>query len=97
MLLVVIAIGFMIYFIDIMAISGNSMMPKAERPEEQPWQHEDLIRDPNQPTKINKSKAAASKPVISKFEELNCLVTAENSDRGRIAITIEPDGTLAGK
>jgi hypothetical protein len=98
MLLVVIAIGLIIYYVDISWMGGgNRMIPKQEKPEDQPWAKENLIRDANHPAKATKKPAANStKPVITKPLELKGVVAAKDAQRGHVVFTIQPDGTISG-
>jgi hypothetical protein len=99
MLLVVIAIGLMIYYMDIMAISGGGrMIQKQEKPEDQPWAKENLIKDDNQPAKPKKAAAAvkSEKPAITKTLALAGEVVTKDAKRGQVTFTIQPDGTIEG-
>jgi hypothetical protein len=98
MLLVVIAIGLILYYVDIVGITGgNRMIQKQEKPEDQPWAKEALIKDPNHPAKAAKKPAAnPAKPVISKTLALKGEVTTKGTQRGQVIFTIQPDGTLSG-
>ena len=96
MLLVVIAIGLMIYYADMMWMGGGQSV-KPEKPEDQPWAKENLIRDSNHPAKAAKKTAADStKPVISKPLALKGEVASKDAKRGQVVFTIQPDGTLSG-
>lgn len=98
MLLVVIAIGLIIYYVDIVGITGgNRMIQKQEKPEDQPWAKENLIRDANHPAKTAKKPAAnTTKPVITKPLALKGEAALKDTQRGQIVFTIQPDGTLSG-
>lgn len=97
MLLVVIAIGLLIYFMDIMAISGGDKLLKTEKPEKKVWDNEALIKDQNHPIRAPKPAANSPKPVISKPLALKADVTSAGAKRGQIVFTIQPDSTLAGE
>lgn len=98
MLLVVIAIGLIIYYIDMVGMTGgNRMIQKQEKPEDQPWANENLIRDANHPAKAAKKAAAnTAKPVITKPLALKGEVALKTAQRGQVVFTIQPDGTLSG-
>jgi hypothetical protein len=98
MLLIVIVIGLLIYYMDIMWIGGDTrLIRKAPPDQNQPWKYENLIRGPNQPVKsVTKSASASSKPVINKPLELKGEVATKNAKRGQITFTIQPDGTIDG-
>jgi hypothetical protein len=97
MLLVVIAIGMMIYYLDISWMGGgDSRMIKKEEAKP-PWENEALIKDPNHPARPTKKPAANStKPIITKPLELKGAVAAKDATRGQVVFTIQPDGTLSG-
>jgi hypothetical protein len=96
MLLVVIAIGMMIYYADMMWIGGGQTV-KQEKPEEQPWANEAIIKDPNHPVKATKKPAANStKPIITKPLALKGAVASKESQRGQVVFTIQSDGTITG-
>ena len=96
MLLVVIAIGMMIYYADMMWIGGGQTV-KQEKPQDQPWANESLIKDPNHPAKAAKKSAANStKPIISKPLALKGNVTSKDAQRGQVVFAIQPDGMLSG-
>jgi hypothetical protein len=97
MLLVVIAIGLMIYYADMMWMGGGQPV-KQEKPEEQPWANEALIKDPNRVARPKQSVAVvnSTKPVITKPLVLKGEVAAKDAKRGEVTFTIQPDGTLSG-
>jgi hypothetical protein len=96
MLLVVIAIGMMIYYMDMMWIGGGQPV-KQEKPEDQPWANEALIKDPNLPAQPPKKPVANSaKPVITKPLVFKGEVAVKDAKRGQVVFTIQPDGTLSG-
>ena len=98
MLLVVIAIGLIIYYVDIIGITGgNRMIQKQERPEDQPWANEALIKDPNHPVRAAKKSATDStKPIIAKPLALKGAVASKDAQRGQVVFTIGTDGTIGG-
>jgi hypothetical protein len=99
MLLVVIVIGLLIYYIDIMGITGGRIGPKPEKPEDQPWAKENLLRDSdsNKPAASPaKTPQASTKPVIGKPLMLTGEVASKDANRGQVSFTIQPDGTIAG-
>jgi hypothetical protein len=96
MLLVVIAIGMMIYYADMMWIGGGQTV-KQEKPEEQPWKDESLINDPNHPARAAKKPAVNStKPIISTPLALKGAVASKDADRGQVVFIIQPNGTIDG-
>ncbi|MDO8301699.1 MAG: hypothetical protein Q7T18_00505, partial [Sedimentisphaerales bacterium] len=106
MLLVVIAIGMMIYYADMMWMGGGGdgrMIKKQEA--KQPWENESLIKDPNRvarpvgavrepPSRV--AVANSTKPVISKPLALKGEVASKDTQRGQVVFTIQPNGTLSG-
>jgi hypothetical protein len=98
MLLVVIAIGLIIYYVDIVGITGgNRMVQKQEKPEDQPWANESLIKDPNHPVKLPKKPAENStKPIITRPLELKGAVASKDAKRGQVVFAIQPNGTISG-
>ena len=96
MLLVVIAIGMMIYYADMMWIGGGQTV-KQEKPQDQPWANESLIKDPNHPASAAKKPVVNStKPIIAKPLALKGAVASKDAQRGQVVFAIQPDGTLSG-
>jgi hypothetical protein len=98
LLLVVIAIGLMIYYMDIMWMGGDGQMIKRRPPDQNlPWKYENLIRNPNQPHIASKPIANSTKPAITRPLELEGEVQTNGQQRGQVSFAIEPDGTISGK
>lgn len=110
-LLVVIAIGLMIYYADIGMLGGGG--PRAskdrEKPEDKPWAKEDRIKNSDQQPLASSTKE--SKPFIkkaAKAKELSKIkiqtaytlsgpvLSDKQEKRGTIQISIDPNGNFTG-
>jgi hypothetical protein len=97
MMLIVVAIGFVIYYLQFAALGGSGPKGYREKPEDQPWAHESSLKDTNSP----KAKKPSKKTVVSEVKIANSVtidapVTSSGADRGRISITIQKNGDLKG-
>lgn len=96
MLLIVIAIGIMIYYMDIMWMGGDGQMFRNQQvqDENQPWKNESLIKGPNQ--SITMVPKNSNTPIISSSLVLSGPVSMKDQERGKINFTINPDGIIRG-
>jgi hypothetical protein len=96
MLLVVIAIGLTIYYMDIMWMSTDGRMLRNPQPQDQnqPWDKEALIRGPNQPAAPIPEDS--NKPRITNTLNLAGPVEMKKELRGNVNLTITPEGSISG-
>jgi len=92
MLLVVVAIGMVIYFLDMRAIFGPAMDGRSSAPASRPWLEEDLIKGPDEAIKMPK----APKPQMTEARQITGAVSRDGDARGTMKLNLAEDGRLRG-
>ena len=96
MMLIVVAIGFVIYYLQFSALGGLGPKGYREKPEDQPWAHESSLKDPNNPGRRLSKKPVVSSVKITEPLTIDALVTSSGADRGPVTFTFQKNGDLKG-
>jgi hypothetical protein len=86
-LLIVLAIGMMIYFLDMKAIFRPGLQHHSSKPEDHPWQIENLLLPENQTVPVPKK----GQPQLPEPADLTAAVYRNNAPRGTVNITFGKD------
>ncbi len=92
LVLVTIAIGMLIYFIDLGGIFSFTAKPGRIAPAAKPWLTEDLILPPEMIIEMPEPP----KPEINEKLTITAAVTRDSKDRGTVEITFDIDGRVTG-
>jgi hypothetical protein len=91
-LLAAIAIGMMLYFLNMRMIFGPSLDGRSNAPASRPWVEEDLIKGPGEAIDLPKSP----KPQMTESRQMTAAVTREGAERGTMKLAFGTDGRLGG-
>ncbi len=91
MVLVVIAIGMVIYFLDMRILFGPPG-GRTGRAESRPWLEEDLIKGADEEIRLPRSP----KPLLTEEQQIAAAVSRDGTERGTMTLVLSADGRLRG-
>jgi hypothetical protein len=95
MLLIVVAIGMLIYYFALSPVDRKTGREQKKSPDKYPWVEEWRIKD-RKGGDASEQPTSEYQPKITKLLEFRANVQEERNDRGLISLAILPDGTIEG-
>ncbi len=95
MLLIVVAIGMLIYYFALSPVDRKTAREQKKSPDKYPWVEEWRIKDRKASDSVEQP-TSEEQPKITEILEYSVNVQEKRNDRGLVSFTILPDGTVEG-